>query len=687
MSAARRRGVGVGDRVLAGGIPNVVVSVSGTHVRLADDAGTVQTVTAADLADASRFAIGPPPAEPRGPRPETGLEGLPAAAVEEASRWEAHIAEVVYGIRPDAPAGTRPRPQYDPALTSLTERERTKAAELSMKDKPVPASTVKHRRQRWEAYGLPGLADRRLSRRKRPAGRADERVVAAMAEAIGETPDASSRTAGHAIWRMKEILRKAGYDGGVPSDRTLYRLFSTLSHGRHVTGPASTRRALAGRPEGMFGSRAAAAPGEVVQIDSTPLDVLVLLDDGVPGRVELTAMIDAATRVVPAAVLRPTTKAVDASVLLARAMTPEPVRPGWPEALKMAHSVLPYERLLDIDSRLEQAAARPVIVPDTVVIDHGAAFISAAFRSACRHLGISVQPAHLGSGAEKGTIERFLGSVASMFCQFASGYAGRSTDRRGRHVEDQPLWSVAELQELLDEWLVAFYLNRPHDGLRDPEHPRRAFTPNEKYAALIEAAGYMPVALSAGDYTELLPADWRRVNAYGIRLGRRTYDSEELNPLRLQPSGIREHDDRWEIRRDPYDISKIHVRGPDGWITVFWKHLDRAPLPFGELAWDHARRSLGREATEEQIADAVADLLRRANAGPEKEKPKTSKRDRRVAARTKAAPPAGSRPDPAEPVQGTPEPPAPDENEKDEPLAKVIPMKIFDPFAEADKRW
>ncbi len=289
MSAARRRGVGIGDRILAGGIPNVVVSVSGTHVRLADDAGTVQTVTAADLADSTRFSVGP--GEPlRGPRPDTGLEGMPAAAVEEASWREAHIAEVVYGLRPDAPAGTRPRPQYDPERTSLTGRERTKAAELSAEGKPVPASTVKHRRQRWEAYGLPGLADRRLSRRRRPAGRTDERVVAAMAEAIGETEDASSRTTGFTIWRTKEILAGAGYDGPLPTDRTLYRLFGTLSHGRHVTGPASTRRSLAGRPEGMFGSVPAAAPGEVVQIDSTPLDVLVLLDDGVPGRVELTAI-------------------------------------------------------------------------------------------------------------------------------------------------------------------------------------------------------------------------------------------------------------------------------------------------------------------------------------------------------------------------------------------------------------
>ena len=687
MSGARRRRVGIGDRILVGGKPSIVVGVAGALVRLADEEGTVRSVTAAELVTDPQFEI-PAAAPSRRARPGIGMEGLPAAAVEKAAWWEAHIAEVVYGLRPDAPAASRPRPQYDPERTSLTERERAKAAELSAEGRLVTASTVKHRRQRWEAYGMAGLVDRRAARRVRPAGRADDRVVDAMRQAIGEATDASSRTTGFVIWRTREILAEAAYDGPVPSDRTFYRLFGTLSHGRHVTGPASTRRSLAGRPEGMFGSLPAAAPGEVVQVDSTPLDVLVLLDDGVPGRVELTGMIDVATRVVPAAVLRPTTKSVDASVLLARALTPEPVRPGWPEALKMTRSVLPYERLLAIDERLEHAAARPVIVPDTIVIDHGSVFVSAAFRSACRHLGISIQPAHLGSGSEKGHIERYFGSVASLFCQFASGYAGRSADRRGRHVEDQPLWSMAELQELLDEWLVAFWLNRPHDGLRDPEHPGRAFTPNEKYAALVETAGYVPVTLSPDDYVELLPASWRAVNAYGIKLARRSYDSEDLNPLRLQPSGVREKKNLWEVRHDPYDISRIHVRGPAGWITVFWKHLERAPMPFGELAWDHARRSLGREATEEQIADRVAALLRRANHGPDsREQPEISRSDRRVAARTRAAAPPEGRKDQPEP-SGPPQPDAiPDQAESGTPLAKVIPMPIFDPFAEADKPW
>ena len=142
----------------------------------------------------------------------------------------------------------------------------------------------------------------------------------------------------------------------------------------------------------------------------------------------------------------------------------------------------------------------------------------------------------------------------------------------------------------------------------------------------------------------------------------------------------------------------------DGWISVFWRHLDRVPTPFGELAWDHARRQLvadGGSAAEEQIAEAVAALLRRAHHGPaEQEKPKKlGKRDRRVAARTTAttatAPPAApDTPQAAAPRGGQPDAeqapaatastePAPADG--DTPLAKVIPLGIFDPFVEADE--
>ena len=71
----------------------------------------------------------------------------------------------------------------------------------------------------------------------------------------------------------------------------------------------------------------------------------------------------------------------------------------------------------------------------------------------------------------------------------------------------------------------------PHDALRDPLFPRRAISPNEKYAALVAAAGYLPVPLTAEDYLELLPVTWRVINDYGIRIDYRTYDHADLGAL------------------------------------------------------------------------------------------------------------------------------------------------------------
>lgn len=140
------------------------------------------------------------------------------------------------------------------------------------------------------------------------------------------------------IWREREILDEGGYDGAVSSERTFYRLFGTLSHGRQVTtsggAPPITRRA----PRRHVRVAACGGAGRGGAIDSTPLEVLVLLDDGAAGGVELTRhdrpRYQGGARCGAAAY----DTVGGASVLLAGALTPEPVRSGWPEAPKMAHS-------------------------------------------------------------------------------------------------------------------------------------------------------------------------------------------------------------------------------------------------------------------------------------------------------------------------------------------------------------
>jgi hypothetical protein len=613
---------------------------------------------------------------------------------------EAHILEVIHGLPPEAEPGTEPRPGYGMG-SSLTSRQRLKADELAAAGHRVAPKTIGNWRRRYLAEGLPGLVDRRPIRRRPEFGAVDPAVVAAMRQASKEAVDASTRTGSYLIWRTGEILRQRqdGNRGGTeegqevewPSRPTLYRLLAKLTDGTHATDSAVTRRSKAHGATGPHGQLTVTAPGEVMQIDSTPMDVMVRLDNGTVGKVELTAMVDVATRTLTAAVLRPTTKSVDASILLARTVTPELMRPGWVEALKMSRSVLPHRRLLSLDERLEHAAARPVIVPEMIVCDHGKVFISHNFRSSCRFLEIDFQPAHKGAPFEKGHIEKMLAPLATMFVQFLPGYTGRNTDHRGRYPERENLWSLPELQDLLDEWIVAQWQNRPHDGLRDPDHPGRLFSPNQRYSALVESCGYVPVPLSGQDYIELLPTAWRVVNAYGIRINNRTYDSPELGPLRLQDSGVTAKRGLWEVHRDPYDVSYVWVRdhrGNGDWVRATWKFLNSSPVPFGDLAWDHVSHQLPK-ATEKELAQAVADLLTRAHAGPDQppaqkpRKTKADRADRRVVARTKAVTAAGAAPQ----AVVTQHEPAPEEPEEEkEVLAEVIPLGLFDPLEDPWKR-
>jgi len=690
----------LGDRVMFTGRTCTVVGLTGMTIRLADEQGIGMVVDQAQLQTAGDFAVlGAGGRAPLGSA--TVLEHLPGPVAERALWWQRHIVEILTGLPPDCPAGTSGKPEYDPVSRSLAERERAKAVELAAAGQPATARTVKRKRQRYESGGVLGVVDHRLAPRTSLLGRADPRAVEAIRRAIEESVQGSTRTIEHARWRTAQILAEANGPGTVPmpSRATFYRLFGKLSRGVHVTGSARTRRSLAGQPGGPFNYTSAAAPGELMEIDSTPLDVLVMLGNGVPGRVELTGMIDLATRTITAAVIRPTTKSVDASLLLARTVTPEPMRPGWVQALAMARSVLPHRRMLTLDERLRDAAARPVIIPETIVCDRGKAFISDNFRSSCHALEISFQPCHPRSPTEKPHIERTLESVATLFCQFVSGYLGRSAEHRGHRVEDEQLWSMLEIQELLDEWLVAAWQNRPHDGLRDPASPGRAFTPNQKYAALVETAGYVPLALAGTDYIELLPATWRAINSYGVKISHRIYDCADLAPFRRQLSGIARKKNLWEIHRDPYDANCIWVRNhwDSGWITVPWKHLGSVPMPFGDLAWNHALAQLrdqhDRTPTEEEITEAVRVLLLKASQGPAGTTgpvPQASRQNRRVAARTQAGSHLGRAGPPQPPLAAAPRSRPPEEEtgeDQDTGLAQVMPLGVFDPFKEAEKRW
>ncbi|MFI5937333.1 Mu transposase C-terminal domain-containing protein [Actinoplanes sp. NPDC051494] len=461
----------------------------------------------------------------------------------------------------------------------------------------------------------------------------------------------------------------------MPSRATFYRLCAAMDGSRHTFGQATTRRTQANRPERPFTPTLAQRPGELVQIDTTPLDVVALLDDGVPGRVELTIVLDVATRSICAAVIRPSgTKAVDAALLPARMLVPEPTRPGWPEALRMARSSIPHSRLLALDERLEHAAARPVIVPETVVTDRGSVFLSQTFVNACARLGISIQTARPRTPTDKGIVERSFRSINTLFSQHVAGYLGSDVTRRGGTEATAAHWLVPQLQELLDEWIVAGWQPRPHEGLRSPACGMRPLSPNEMFAAAITAAGYLSLPLTGDDYLELLPVCWRTIGDHGIQIGHRHYDSPQLNACRHSASGVAGKNRRWEIHYDPYDLSQVFVRDLRGqrWITATWTHQPMVAAPFADFTWRAAQQIVasqgGDTSQQSEVARALHDLLNRA-AGPPAA---PDAHARRARARTAAAPPA-PRPDlPATRTDSL-------ADEDDEvPTAKVIPLRAFE---------
>ncbi|MGW0737108.1 Mu transposase C-terminal domain-containing protein [Streptomyces sp. NPDC002851] len=217
-------------------------------------------------------------------------------------------------------------------------------------------------------------------------------------------------------------------------------------------------------------------------------------------------------------------------------------------------------------------------------------------------------------------MERTFGAINTLFAQHVAGYTGSNVTRRGQNVEAEACWTLGQLRELLDEWIVCGWQNRPHEALRHPMLPKTALSPNEMWAALLGVCGYVPLPLTGRDYLELLPVRWQAITERGIRLNHRTYDHAMLNEHRGQGSGITTRGGKWEVHHNPHDLRQVWVRLPDGQLAeIPWIHRDHVHQPFNEHTWRHVHtiveQRAGREQHEADLADALDEVLRCARTG------------------------------------------------------------------------
>ena len=536
------------------------------------------------------------------------MEQLSAEQQTEALFWQTHLHEVLTGQPPNAPPGYRPRADFDPERT-MRQRVAAKTAELGDLGLKVSQRLVWRRLAHYRERGLVGLVDGRALRTRPPTGQADLRLVGLIEEVLERQTKVSTGTRSRAVAAIRLAAANEGLEP--PSDRTLYRLLGTLERQRHPFGNATVRRTQANRPDRAYGRQVPLRPGELVEVDSTPLDVMVRYPDGKAGRPDLTVAVDVATRTICAAILRPVaTKAVDAAVLLARAMTPLPTQPGWTSGVALSRSLLPRDAIAGEDELRSAALERPLIPIESVTIDRGRVFVSTTFLAACERLQISVMLAAPRTPTDKPHVERLFGSINSLFVQYLAGYTGPNVIRRGQDVASEAVWPLAQVQDLLDQWIVQVWQNRPHSGLRLPAVPLQHLTPNEMFHALSAVAPAVGPVFDVDDYIALLPAAWRRIQHYGVNLHGLAYDSPALDPHRNRRSGLHrgEARDRWEVRYDPYRLNEVFVRDHEQqrWIRAPWTLADQTAGPFSVDVLQAARRAVARrQAGQERSAVAL----------------------------------------------------------------------------------
>jgi hypothetical protein len=242
----------------------------------------------------------------------------------------------------------------------------------------------------------------------------------------------------------------------------------------------------------------------------------------------------------------------------------------------------------------------------------------------------------------------------------------------GVRFEDcRPVRSFSVLQGAaqLPGAVVVGWQPRPHEGLRHPRMPARTLSPNELHAALVAAAGYLPVPLSAEDYLELLPCAWRSTTTpttcprCGCATTTPAAGSRSRGPTTSwSPSRLRTSPGARPAASSPPAGRTTPTRPPS---PGRWPSYCAAPRLAPRLACGHCQDPQQDRRQRRAVARgrAVTGMPLRPQALPT------------------------SDPDPGEPAaatatggeaEGPPATPA--------PTARVIPFGVFDPFNEEDYR-
>ncbi|MFL4492409.1 hypothetical protein ACJ6WD_14305 [Streptomyces sp. VTCC 41912] len=556
------------------------------------------------------------------------LANLSAAQRAKLRERARHVREVLTGYRsghPECAGANEPHPQFHPDLP-LGDRTAAKAAELEVSHRTIDRWVAAYR----EA-GEAGLVDTRALKGR--GSRVDPRWEEALRRMLAESVNASTPTRSAVLRRVEDrVEEEFGCWVPLPSRATAYRRLAELTKGTNaVSGSAKARRSIADRPRGTYGRLRATRPGEFVVLDTQDLDIFAM--EPVTCRwvpVQLTVAQDLFSRcIVGLRVTACSTKAVDVAGVLFEAVCPPMENAARPE-------LAPYHGLWDqvVFTEEDLVPGRGLCPPETLVIDHGRAFMSAHVISVCTRLGMSIQPAQPKKPTDKPTVERFFRTLREGLIQHLPAYKGPDVHSRGEGIEDQAFFYIHEVEEVIREWIGEVFHRRGHEGLVVPQWPKLQLSPLEMLRIGLHRAGRLRMPATAELAFEFLQVKPRTIQHYGVDVDGLRYNGPALDGLRgaTSPYGGR-FAGRWPFHVNPDDVRFVYFQDPDdnSWHALQWEHAPGLESAFSAEAAAYARRLAARKGRHINASEALGDLLARWDQGMV-----TGRRERRMAVRLSA---------------------------------------------------
>ncbi|EXF23871.1 transposase [Nesterenkonia sp. AN1] len=300
---------------------------------------------------------------------------------------------------------------------------------------------------------------------------------------------------------------------------------------------------------------------ERVQIDHTIIDLIVVDEcERQPiGRPYLTVAIDVCSRcLVGVVVTLEPPSAVSVGLCLAHA----------------ARDKRPWLEELGVDADWPMSGK-----PQTLFVDNAAEFKSEALRRGCEQHGIELDYRPLGQPHYGGIVERVIGTAMHQIHELPGTTFSHPTQRGEYDSEKMAALTLSELEK----WLtlaVATYHGTVHSTLGQ--------TPAGRWAEGVAATG-VPVTTTnpTAFLVDFLPVIRRKLTRTGFVIDHVHYFADVLKPWIAR----RESLERFIIRRDPRDISRVWVLDPEGTAYV--------EVPYRSLAnpavsvWEH-RQALAR---------------------------------------------------------------------------------------------